>query len=142
MTDVLTKKQRSYNMSRIRSKWTKPEVAVHNALKAYGIGHKMHPKIAGSPDVIIQKYKTAIFINGCFWHRCPKHYRQPESNVAFWRKKAEDNVRRDRRNIAALRRSGWKVITIWEHDLPRNSMKAAAALLIKTRVKPLLNKRH
>ena len=65
MTDTLTKEQRSYNMSRIRSKWTKPEVAVHNALKAYRIGHKMHPKIAGSPDVIIQKYKTATLLFGC-----------------------------------------------------------------------------
>lgn len=131
MTDVLTKKQRSYNMSRIRSKWTKPEVAVHDALKAHKIGHKMHPDIAGSPDVIIQKYKTAIFINGCFWHRCPKHYRQPKSNVAFWRKKAEDNARRDRRNIAALRRSGWKVIVIWEHGLPRSDMAAGAEKAVR-----------
>lgn len=134
MTDKLTKEQRSYNMSRIRSEWTKPEVAVHNALKGYRIKHTMHPEIAGSPDVIIPSHKIAIFINGCFWHGCPEHYRPPKSNVEFWRKKVGDNMRRDRKNAAVLRRSGWKVIVIWEHDLPRNKMTASAEEMIKRRI--------
>jgi len=117
MADNLTRKQRSYTMSRIRSKWTKQEKAVHNILKALGMKHTMHPKIDGSPDVILPDSKTAVFINGCFWHKCPLHYKPPKSNRKYWIPKIENNVLRDKKNIRLLRKAGWKVIVVWEHDL-------------------------
>lgn len=122
MVDVFTKEKRSWIMSRIKGKWTKQEMLVHNWLKGNKIRHSMHPKIEGNPDIILKGSKTAIFIHGCFWHKCPKCNRYPKSNKKYWEPKLEKNKNRDRKNAARLKKSGWKVLVIWEHDLARNSM--------------------
>jgi DNA mismatch endonuclease (patch repair protein) len=122
MTDVLTKKQRSYCMSQIKSRWTKPERIVHNWLKGNKIKHKMHPKIEGNPDVLIYP-KMILLIHGCFWHKCSKCYRQPKSNKRFWNAKIEKNVMRDQDKIKKLKHLGYKIIVIWEHEIKKNRHK-------------------
>ena len=84
----------------------------------------MHPKIPGSPDIIIPDKKIAIFLHGCFWHRCPKHYKEPKSNRKYWLPKIDKNAERDKKNIRLLKNSGWKVVRIWEHELKKNSEDA------------------
>lgn len=123
MTDVLTPEQRSYCMSRIRSKWTKQEVRVHNWLKGNKIRHKTHPKIDGSPDIILKYSKVAIFIHGCFWHKCPRCYVEPKSRKEFWLPKIEKNVRKDIENKKILEKNGWKVMVLWEHEVKKNFYK-------------------
>lgn len=110
-------------MSRIRSKWTKQEKLVHNYLKGHKIKHKMHPKMEGSPDIILTNKKVAIFLHGCFWHKCPLHYREPKSKRKYWIPKIEKNVLKDKENIKLLRKQGWKVVVIWEHDVNENTYK-------------------
>lgn len=117
MTDNLTKEQRTKCMKNIRSQWTSIELFIHNYLKGNKIKHEMHPDINGSPDLIIKDKKTAIFIHGCFWHKCPKCYKEPKSNKEYWLPKIDKNVKRDRRNTNSLKKQGFKVITYWEHDL-------------------------
>jgi len=117
MADVFTKKKRSWIMSRIRSKWTKQEVIVHNYLKGKKIKHKMHPKMIGGPDIVIPDKRIAIFLHGCFWHKCPIHYREPKSGKKFWRTKVENNVLRDKKGIRLIKKNGWKPVIIWEHDI-------------------------
>lgn len=104
-------------MSRIKSKWTKQEVATHNYLKSKGIKHEMHPGILGSPDITIKSKKIAIFLNGCFWHGCPHHFRLPKTNTVFWAQKIKNNKKRDKMNTRLLRKEGWVVIGVWEHSL-------------------------
>lgn len=104
-------------MSRIKSKWTQQEVLVHNFLKGNRIKHKMHPDIPGSPDIILKENKTAIFLHGCFWHKCPVCYIEPKSNKEYWIPKINKNVIRDRHNKKILEKKGYKVIIIWEHEV-------------------------
>lgn len=119
MSDDLTPKQRSYCMSRIRSKWTAQERRVHNALKGLRVRHKMHPNIQGSPDIIIPEAKTAVFLHGCFWHQhsgC-KNAVTPKSNREFWIPKLRRNIQRDRYSIRQLKKSGHRVKVIWECEI-------------------------
>lgn len=111
-------------MSLIRSKWTKPERDIHNALKGNRIKHKMHPHMEGSPDIILPDNHLAILIHGCFWHGCPSCYNEPVNNKEFWKHKKETNVLRDRKNEKLLRKDGWKVIKLWEHEIPRHDSRA------------------
>jgi len=120
MADNLTKAQRSYTMSRIRSKWTKQENTLHNKLKGLKIKHKMHPDIEGRPDIILKKKKIAVFLHGCFWHKCPKCYKAPKTEKKYWLPKIENNVKRDKRNLKILRKLGYKVLRLWEHDNKKN----------------------
>ncbi|MFA5382379.1 MAG: hypothetical protein WC356_04375 [Candidatus Micrarchaeia archaeon] len=83
MSDNLTKEQRSRCMSKIRSKWTKQEKKIHNYLKGDKIRHKMHPKLPGNPDIVLKDSKTAVFLHGCFWHKCPNCYKEPKSREAI-----------------------------------------------------------
>ncbi|MBU3896901.1 MAG: very short patch repair endonuclease [Nanoarchaeota archaeon] len=116
MTDVHTRAQRSYNMSRIKSSKTKPELSIKKLMKRLGFSYQ--PKgIYGRPDYASKSYNIALFIDGCFWHKCPKHYRAPKSNRLYWLPKIARNVKRDRKVNCILRKKGWKVIRIWEHDL-------------------------
>lgn len=110
-------------MSMIRSKWTLQERIVHNFLKSAHIKHKMHPQIPGSPDITIADPKTAVFLNGCFWHGCSKHYKEPKTNKKYWRKKIKYNIERDKENIYILKKNGWNVIIIWEHDVKNGKFK-------------------
>lgn len=118
MTDVLTKEQRSYNMSMIRGKNTKPEIALRKLLFASGLrGYRLHYRLPGKPDIVFPKGKTAVFIDGCFWHKCPRCFMEPGTNREFWKKKIESNVKRDKIVNAELRKKEWKVLRIWEHEM-------------------------
>lgn len=129
MVDNLTTEQRSKCMSRIRSKWTKQEVMVHNYLKGLKIKHKMHPNIAGKPDVFLNKSNTAVFLHGCFWHKCSKCYKEPKTRKEYWLPKIEKNVIRDRRNTKILKLNGFSVLKIWEHDVKINFIKTVDKMI-------------
>ncbi len=129
MADNLTKEQRSKTMSRIRSKWTSQEKKIHNYLKGNKIKHKMHPNIKGSPDILLKDTKTVIFLHGCFWHKCPKCYKEPKSNKEYWLPKIEKNVKRDRKNKKLLKAQGFKVIIIWEHEIKKDLKKVLKNLI-------------
>lgn len=118
--DVHSEAVRSYNMSRIHGKDTKPEELVRKFLFSKGFRYRKNDrKLPGSPDIVLPKYKTVIFVNGCFWHGhegC-KYFVWPKNNAEFWRKKIETNIERDVRKIKQLEDSGWNVIIIWECQL-------------------------
>lgn len=117
VADKITQKQRSYIMSRIRSKWTEPERIAHAFLKGHKIRHKMHPKLQGSPDIVLKDRKVAIFLHGCFWHGCKRCYKKPKHNRIFWGQKITANKLRDKKNSVLLKSEGWTVFTIWEHEI-------------------------
>jgi len=116
MTDVHTKEQRSYNMSRIRASETKPEIKIRNMMKSLGFKYQSK-NIYGKPDFIHKKEKIAVFVDGCFWHKCPKHFKIPKSNRKFWSDKINKNTERDKMVTKNLRKNGWKVIRVWEHEV-------------------------
>lgn len=121
MSDVHNKTTRSYNMSRIRGKDTKPEETVRKFLFSRGLRYRKNdPKLPGKPDIVLPKYKTVVFVNGCFWHHhdC-QYFKWPQSNSEFWKSKIEKNEERDKENGAKLNKLGWKVITIWECEIKK-----------------------
>ena len=121
--DVHDKKTRSYNMSRIKGKNTKPEELVAKYLFAHGFRYRRNvKKLPGSPDIVIRKYRTVIFVNGCFWHMhgC-KFFVWPKDNADFWRSKLSANSERDKREYDELRNLGWNVIVIWECQLKKTN---------------------
>lgn len=122
MADNHTKEIRSYNMSRIRSKNTKPEEMVRKYLFSQGFRYRKNDtRLPGKPDIVLPKYKTVIFVNGCFWHKhenC-KYFVWPKTNEDFWRTKISANVSRDQENIKLLSELGWNVIVIWECELKK-----------------------
>ncbi len=123
MADVLTKKQRSYCMSRIHAKDTQPEIILRKALSDAGLkGYRLHYKLIGKPDIVFPKRKIAIFIDGCFWHKCPKCFIKPRTNRGFWKNKIDVNVKRDKIVNADLEGKGWKIIRIWEHELKNQKL--------------------
>lgn len=120
MGDVMTPEQRHKCMARIRSKNTKPEIMVRKYLFARGFRYRKNVRrLPGTPDIVLRKYRTVIFVNGCFWHGhegC-RYSHLPKSNVEFWRNKIERNKKRDLRERVELRRMGWHVIQVWECQL-------------------------
>lgn len=122
MVDTLTKRERSQRMALIRSKNTKPELAVRRLVHDMGFRYRLHgTKLPGRPDLVFPPRHKAIFVHGCFWHRhrgC-KLARIPKSRVSFWKEKLEGNQQRDARNIAQMRRLGWTSLVIWECQLGR-----------------------
>lgn len=118
--DNHTKEVRSYNMSRIRSKNTKPEEIVRKHLFSKGFRYRKNvKKLPGSPDIVLPKYKTVIFVNGCFWHmhdNCTK-FHWPKTNEDYWRPKLLGNKERDKDNYKLLAENGWNVIVVWECEL-------------------------
>lgn len=122
MADVHTSEQRSYNMARIRYKDTKPEELVRKYLFSQGFRYRKNDtRLPGKPDIVLPKYKTVIFVNGCFWHGhedC-KYFVWPKNNAEFWKEKISGNIERDIRNYAELREHGWRVITVWECELKK-----------------------
>jgi DNA mismatch endonuclease, patch repair protein len=124
MTDVHDIKTRSYNMSRIRGKDTKPELLVRKYLHALGYRFRLHnPKLPGKPDIVLPKYKTVVFIHGCFWHGhegC-KDFVIPKTRTEWWLNKISANKSRDVDNLSKLNQMGWKVIAIFECELKNNS---------------------
>jgi DNA mismatch endonuclease (patch repair protein) len=135
MADVHSKEQRSYNMSRIKGKDTKPEMLVRKFLHAHGYRYKLHDKtLPGKPDIVLPKYKTVIFIHGCFWHGhadC-KYYVVPKTRTKWWVNKITRNKANDEKAVKALRKDGWKVLTIWECRLkPAKVERTLTSLLNK-----------
>lgn len=122
----MTPEQRSRCMSAIKSNDTKPEMLVRKYLHGMGLRYGLHnKKLPGSPDIVLRKYKTVIFINGCFWHghdNC-RYYRLPKSNIEFWQTKINRNRERDKRDIEALRKRGWRVIVVWECELRTKELR-------------------
>lgn len=127
MPDVFTKAKRSEVMSRIRGRGNKEtELALARLLRAGGItGWRRHQSILGRPDFIFREVRLALFVDGCFWHRCPKHSNLPANNRAFWQKKLAGNQTRDRFVNRTLRKEGWRVVRIWEHELKNPSRVSA-----------------
>ncbi len=119
MPDVFNKAKRSQVMSRIRGRGNKEtEVALAKLLRAHGItGWRRHTMLTGRPDFTFRKLRVVVFVDGCFWHGCPKHANMPANNRAFWRKKLTGNAARDRLVTRTLRQQGWRVVRVWEHEL-------------------------
>ena len=118
MTDVLSFNQRKYNMSCIRGKNTGPEIKLRKLLWSQGIrGYRIHFNLPGKPDIVFTKNKVAIFIDGCFWHKCPVDFQEPETRKEFWMKKINSNVERDTKITRQLQDDGWTVIRFWEHEV-------------------------
>jgi len=123
VADIFTKAKRSDVMSRIRGRGNKDtELALVRLLRRYHItGWQRHQPVFGKPDFIFRQVRLALFVDGCFWHGCPRCYRRPNSNRKFWDAKIARNRERDRKVSRELRRLGWRVIRIWEHDLAKQS---------------------
>src|SRR5436190_10248967 len=134
MADVHTKEQRSFNMSRIRSRNTKPEMLVRRFLHANGFRYRLHVKtLPGKPDIVLPKYKTVIFIHGCFWHghKGCKYYVVPQTRRKWWLNKINGNIANDKKAITALKKDEWRVITLWECDLKPKAFAKTLTKLIK-----------
>lgn len=120
MADVHNIATRSYNMSRIKSKNTKPEMLVRKFLFAHGFRYRLHgAKLPGKPDIILPKYKTVIFVHGCFWHghkNC-RYFVVPKTRTDWWLNKINGNIANDKKKKLALKQENWKVITLWECEL-------------------------
>lgn len=132
--DVHSKETRSYNMSRIKNKNTKPEELVRKFLFSKGLRYRKNDKrLPGHPDIVLPKYKTVIFVNGCFWHghKGCKYFVWPKSNEEFWKQKIGSNIERDEKNISALKQLGWNVLSIWECELKNNQKETLNNVLIK-----------
>ena len=124
MTDVLTQEQRKFNMSRIKGKNTGPEVKLRKMLYAQGIrGYRIYCNLPGKPDIVFLKKKIAIFIDGCFWHKCPVCFQEPDTRKEFWMKKIQSNIERDKKVNELLQNDGWKVIRLWEHDVRKKPVE-------------------
>ncbi|HOU68484.1 MAG TPA: very short patch repair endonuclease [Paludibacteraceae bacterium] len=147
MADHLSIKDRSINMSKIKSKDTKPEVILRKFLYAQGFRYRINVKnLLGTPDIVMKKYNLVIFVNGCFWHgheNCSR-FRYPKSNKEYWIPKIEKNIRRDRLIKETLMNQGWNVITIWECMLKKtnrentlNNLSLALSKIVIERYKNL-----
>ena len=159
MADVFTKSKRSQVMARIKGRGNKDtELALMKLLRRHHItGWRRHVEIRGRavlpggpefraaqqrppvfrvrPDFVFPKLKLAVFVDGCFWHACPKHATQPKGNAAFWKKKLAANKARDCRVNQTLRKAGWRVVRVWEHELRRDNETRLARRMIK-RIRP------
>lgn len=130
MTDVFTRKKRSEVMSRIRGRGNRAtELRLASLLRANGItGWRRHAKMMGCPDFTFPAARLAVFVDGCFWHGCPRCYQAPKQNAAFWRRKIDRNRARDRGVVRALRFMNWRVIRIWECRLTHSPKSAVRRL--------------
>ncbi|WP_345955274.1 DNA mismatch endonuclease Vsr [Mucilaginibacter sp. PAMB04168] len=121
-------------MSRIRSKDTKPELIVRKFLFSRGFRYKLHDKsLAGKPDIVLPKYKTVIFVHGCFWHGhegC-RYFVVPKTRTEWWLNKINTNINKDAASVSRLREAGWKVLTLWECDLRKNTADSTLDNLLK-----------
>jgi DNA mismatch endonuclease (patch repair protein) len=135
MADIFSRAKRSEIMSRIRSRGTGPEQQLYALVrKILGWRRRVElnaPGLPGQPDVVIPSLRLAIFADGCFYHGCPRHGHVPKSNVAYWEPKIARTLERDRRNRSALRRQGYAVWRVWEHDLRTTILPRTAARLTR-----------
>ena len=128
MADIFTREKRSWNMSRIKGKDTKPELLLRKLLHRRGFRFRLHDKkLPGKPDIVLPRYRTVIFVNGCFWHRHPgcRYAYTPKSRQEFWSSKFEATVKRDKEKEERLKTEGWNVIVVWECELKKNADKMA-----------------
>jgi DNA mismatch endonuclease (patch repair protein) len=132
LLDTISQSKRSYTMSRIRSKNTKPEMILRSALFREGFRFRLHSKLLpGKPDLVFAKFKTVVFVHGCFWHlheNC-RDGRLPKSKLEYWQPKLVKNIERDANNVEELTKLGWKVIIIWECEL----LKSFDSVIQKTK---------
>ena len=135
MADVHSPETRSYNMSRIRGKNTKPEEFVRKYLFAQGLRYRKNDaRLPGKPDIVLPKYKTVIFVIFCFWHAhegC-RYFVWPKNNAEFWKKKIGGNIERDSKNQRLLTELGWKVIVVWECELKHSTSAKTLNALVHT----------
>lgn len=135
MADVHSPETRSYNMSCIRGKDTKPEELVRKYLFAQGFRYRKNvARLPGKPDIVLPKYKTVIFVNGCFWHGhagC-RYFVWPKNNAEFWQKKISGNIERDAKNHKLLAELGWKVIVVWECELKNSVVESTLNTLVSS----------
>lgn len=130
VADRLTRAARSRLMARIVGDDLKPETALRSALRGAGARFRRNDRrLPGSPDVSLPAARLAVFVDGCFWHGCPRHYRRPRSRRRFWDGKLRANRTRDARDRRALNRRGWRVMRVWEHEVKADPAAAAARIL-------------
>jgi DNA mismatch endonuclease (patch repair protein) len=131
--DVFSKAKRSLVMAAVKSKGNRAtELRLAALFRRTGItGWRRNQPVIGKPDFVFRSLKTVVFVDGCFWHSCPRHKRVPKDNRAFWKAKLDRNVARDREVNRELRRRGWRVVRVWEHDLTRRREIHLAARLLK-----------
>jgi DNA mismatch endonuclease, patch repair protein len=130
-TDVFTPEKRSEVMARVGTKNTKPELLVRSLLHKMGYRFRLHRKdLPGSPDIVLPKYRTVIFVHGCFWHRHPgcRRATTPKNNFEYWERKFDRNKERDEKAKSALGERGWNVLTVWECETTRNGVGLAGKL--------------
>lgn len=134
MADVHSKEVRSYNMSRIKGKDTKPEMLVRKFLHGQGFRYRLHDKkLPGKPDIVLPMYKTVIFIHGCFWHGhegC-KYFVVPKSRTEWWLNKINSNIANDIRVCETLQKEGWKILVLFECDLKKHKIEEVMSILIQ-----------
>lgn len=125
MTDIFSPKQRSRIMALVRGKGNgATELAAISLFRRHNIrGWRRHVRLTGKPDFVFRKHRLIIFVDGCFWHGCPKHSSQPASNRVFWKRKLLRNKKRDRVVTRQLRKLGWRVLRIWQHELIKRNEK-------------------
>lgn len=138
MADVHDKKTRSYNMSRIGGKDTKPELLVRQFLHANGFRYRLHAKdLPGKPDIVLPKYRTVILVHGCFWHQhagC-RYFVVPKTRTDWWMEKIGKNVANDAKAEEILKNAGWRVLTVWECELKPTAVEKTLSTLLKTLTK-------
>ncbi len=124
MTDNLTKEQRHKNMTHIRSTNTRIEKDVTKALWNLGYRFRKNVKtLPGKPDIAIQKYKIVIFLDSCFWHKCPEHFKKPKSNLEYWEPKIKRNIERDAEINQYYKDNNWHILRIWEHEIKKTNFQ-------------------
>ena len=136
MADKLSRKKRSWNMSRIRAKNTKPELVLRSVLHRMGFRFRVHDqRLPGRPDIVLPKYRTIIFVHGCFWHQHPGCIEavRPKTNVEYWKEKLEGNVKRDRKNCLALCKEGWQVLRFWECQIEKDPILIGTQIALTLR---------
>lgn len=120
-----------------RSRDTGPELAIRSLLHRRGLRYRVVarpiPEVRRTADIVFTRAKVAVFVDGCFWHVCPQHYREPASNVGYWREKARRNVERDRETDALLTAAGWTVVRVWEHVDPADAVERIAEIVAAIR---------
>ena len=130
MPDILTPEQRRRCMSSVRGINTKPELLLRKALWRKGLRYRLKSDLPGKPDIVLTRYKIAIFVDGCFWHNCPAHGSLPETNKLFWENKIARNIERDNKVNVLLEKNGWLVIRIWEHEIKQSLEKVIERILL------------
>lgn len=134
MADVHSKEIRSYNMSKIKGKDTKPEILVRKFLFTNGLRYRLHDKkLPGKPDIILSKYRTVVFIHGCFWHghKDCKYFVIPKTRTEWWKDKINTNIFRDHKVNFELQQIGWNVLTIWECELKAKNKEENLSILLE-----------